>query len=299
MAKLVIIGSIAFDDIKTPFGEVTQVLGGAASYASVAASFFTKPKVVSVIGEDFPQEHMDFFHSKGIDTSGIETLPGKTFHWKGYYENDMNQAHTVTTDLNVLQQFSPKLPEDYKKAEYLFLGNIAPSLQLQVLEDTQSKFVALDTMNYWIDNSKEELMEVIRKVQCVIINESEARQLFDTPSLVKAGEKILKEGPQAAIIKQGEYGALLFTKGNHFSAPAYPLEIVKDPTGAGDSFAGGLMGYLTKTDDVSEPNLRRAIIYGSTIASFNAEGFSLDRLKEITKEDIEQRYAEFGNITKF
>lgn len=299
MVELIIIGSIGLDDVKTPFGEKKAVLGGSAIYASFASSFFTNPGVVSIAGKDFPEEHKKLLRDRDINIDGIE-FKGKTFRWEGKYEYDMNEAKTLKTELNSLIEFSANLPEHYKDDKFLFLGNIDPILQLKVIEQaTNPKFIAMDTMNFWISSKKETLIEVIKKVDLLLINDGEARQLFNTVNLLKAAKEALKLGPKYVIIKKGEHGALLFTDNTHFNAPGYPLEVLKDPTGCGDSFAGGMMGYLAKTNNLSESNIRKAIIYGSVIASFNAEDFSLERQKRLTNDEIEERYKEFEKIRKF
>ncbi len=301
MNGLVIVGSIALDTVKTPFGQVKDALGGAATYSSYAASFFAKSGVVGVVGSDFPLQHLKLLEQKGIDTSGVEIYSkGKTFRWSGYYEFDMNEAKTVSTDLGVFADFRPSLPQSYRNADYVFLANIDPQLQLEVLSQVKKpKLVLLDTMNYWISNKKQQLLEVIRKVDILLLNDSEARQLFGTPSLVKAASAALRLGPSHIIIKKGEHGALLFSKGSHFSAPGYPLESIKDPTGCGDSFAGALIGYMASKKSISEKDLRKAIIYGSVVASFNAEDFSLGRMKDLAHKEIEGRYREFERIREF
>ncbi len=308
MANLIIVGSVALDTVKTPFGQVKDALGGAATYSSYSASFFTKPAIVGVVGEDFPKQHLQLLQKRGVDTSGVAVdKSGKTFRWEGYYEYDMNEAKTVSTELGVFASFQPQLPESYKDAEYVFLANIDPQLQLKVLGQVKKpKLVLLDTMNYWIANKKQQLLEVMKKVDVVLLNDSEARQLFETPNLVKAATAALKLGPKFVIIKKGEHGALLFSDGSHFSAPAYPLELIKDPTGCGDSFAGALIGYLASKDSMTilgkasmEKEIRKAIIYGSVVASFNAEDFSLERLKRLTTQEIEERYGEFEKIREF
>jgi sugar/nucleoside kinase (ribokinase family) len=299
MVDLTIVGSVALDTIKTPFGEAKSVLGGAATYSSYAASFFCKPGIVAVVGDDFPPAHLDLLKGRDIDLSGV-TIGGKTFRWEGSYEYDMAEAKTLKTELGSFAGFKPKVPESFKEAKYVFLANIDPELQLSVLQQIRKpRLVALDTMNLWIQNKKEQLLNVLRRVDVLLINEAEARQLFATPSLVKAAKAALKLGLKAVIIKKGEHGALLFTDGKYFSAPGYPLEDVVDPTGAGDSFAGAVMGYIAKTGDISEKNIRKAIIYGSVIASFNAEAFSLNRLKTLTMPEIEKRYSEFKEIREF
>lgn len=298
MVDIVIVGSVALDSVKTPFGAVSDALGGAASYSAFAASFFSKPGIVGIVGSDFPREHLELFRSRNISTAGIKISNGKTFRWSGYYEYDMNQAHTTDTQLNVFENFSPELPQDYKSAKNLFLANIDPSLQLSVLEQMTPSLVVADTMNYWIEKKKEQLMEVIKKSNVFLLNDSEARELFKTTNLISAGRKILSIGPSAVIIKKGEHGALLLTDGKIFSLPGYPLENVRDPTGAGDSFAGAFIGYLSKSG-FGEGSVRKAIVYGSAVASFNVEDFSLNRLKKIAMNDIEARYKEFESMVRF
>jgi len=299
MIDIVIVGSVALDTVKTPFGQVKEVLGGAATYSSFAASFFAKPGVVAIVGEDFPDEHLKLLTDRGIDVEGVKRS-GKTFRWQGFYEYDMNEAKTVKTELNSFENFDPKLPDEYRKAKFVFLANINPELQLKVLEQIESpELVMLDTMNLWIETKREKLVEVIKKVDILLLNDTEARQLFDTPNLVKAATSALKLGPKYVIIKKGEHGALLFTNGSHFSAPGYPLEVIKDPTGCGDSFAGALIGYLAKTKKISDSSIRKAIINGSVMASFNAEDFSLNRLKKISNQELEKRYKEFQTIREF
>lgn len=306
--NLVIIGTIGLDDIKTPFGEVKSALGGSGVYASCAASFFAESGLISVAGTDIPSEYLKLLMQRGVDLSGI-TKSGRTFRWSGFYEFDMNEAQTLKTELNSLAGFKPEVPEKYKEAKFVFLANIDPDLQLEVLDGMgEDPFVVLDTMNYWITSKKESLLKVIKKTNLLVLNEGEVRQLFETPNLIKAGKMALKLGPKYVIIKKGEHGALLFSKNKYFSAPGYPLEEVKDPTGAGDSFAGGLVGYLASkhisnklvsSKPVSFEEIRKAVIYGSTIASFCAESFSLDYLKTTKPADIKQRYKEFGEIRRF
>lgn len=294
---LVIVGTIGLDDVETPFGKVSSVLGGSGVYASKAASYFVKPSLVSIVGRDLPKKDLELL--SGIDLSGV-AKSDKTFRWSGFYEFDMNEAKTKKTELNALLKFDPVVPKNLCSAPFLFLGNIDPVLQLKVLTQMKNKpFVVLDTMNYWIESKAEDLMKVIKKVNAVVINEGEARQLFKTPNLIKAGRQILNLGPSFAIIKKGEHGALLFSANGFFSAPGYPLEEVKDPTGAGDSFAGGLVGYLAKTNDMTENNLRKAVIYGSVIASFCAEDFSLGYSQKVKFNDIEERYRVFEAIRRF
>jgi ribokinase len=299
MVDLAIVGSVALDSVRTPFGNVKGVLGGAATYASYAASFFCKPGVVAVVGKDFPNKHLRLLQKRNIDIRGIK-VAGKTFRWEGYYEYDMNEAKTLRTELGSFAAFQPQLPESYKNTDYVFLANIDPQLQLEVLKQIRKpELVAMDTMNFWIENKKEKLMEVIKNVDIILLNDSEARELFKTPNLIRAANSAMDLGPKAVIIKKGEHGALLFMDNKHFSAPSYPLENVIDPTGAGDSFAGAMMGYIAKTKDISERNIRKAVIYGSVVASFNAEDFSLERMKKIRLEDIEKRFNEFREIREF
>jgi len=300
MTKLICVGSVGLDDVKTPFGNVTNALGGSAVYFSVGASFFSPVGMVSVAGRDFPKEHMNFLKSRGIDLSGFHINSGKTFRWAGAYEHDMNEAKTIKTELNAFEGFRPELPESYKNADYVFLCNIGPALQKLVLEQVKKpKFIAMDSMNFWIDRSREELIDVIKRADLLLLNESEVRQLFNTSNLVKAAKESLRLGPEYVLIKRGEHGATLFSNSSIFSLPGYPLENVLDPTGAGDSFAGGVMGWLAKTGDLSYQNIKKAVIYGSSIASFNAEGFSLEKLKAISLNDIEGRYKEFKTLIEF
>lgn len=300
MPDIVVVGSVALDNVKTPLGEAKGVMGGSAAYFSFAASFFAKVGLVGVVGRDFSSEYINLFKKRNICLQGLEIANGKTFRWEGYYENDMNEAHTIKTELNTFESFRPKLPEEYLKVKYLFLGNIDPELQLNVLSQLSNPgFTALDTMNFWIENKPKELFNVIKKVKVLLLNEWEAKGLFKIPNLVKAARLALNLGLQAIIIKKGGHGALLFTESAHFSAPGYPLEKVVDPTGSGDCFAGGFMGWLAKTDDLSEANMRKAIIYGSVVASFNAEGFGLSELEKISMKDINKRYKEFKKIVDF
>ena len=297
---IVVAGSVAFDSVETPFGKADDVLGGSATYFSTSASYFSKVGVVAVVGTDFPDEHIKSLEKHKIDLTGLQKVEGKTFRWKGKYEYDLNQAHTLETHLNVFQDFEPVIPESYKNAPYLFLANIDPVLQKSVLEQvSKPKLIASDTMNFWIEGKLGELKELLKGVELLVINDGEARELAGDANLVTAASKILTMGPKTLIVKRGEYGALMFNENTIFAAPALPLEDIFDPTGAGDSFAGGLMGYLAKTDDLSEANIRRAIIVGSVMASFNVESFSLDRLKSLTSEEIKHRYEEFKKLTHF
>ncbi len=298
---VLMVGSVALDTVKTPLGEVSDALGGAAIYSSVAASFFTPSMVVGVVGEDFPMAHIDFLASRGINTHGIQIRPGKSFRWGGYYEFDLNQAHTLFTHLNVFADFKPVIPPAYRSAKYVFLANIDPELQLQVLDQVEDpEIVACDTMNFWIENKRDALVEVFKRVDIAFVNDAEARQFVRTGSLIKAAAGIRELGPRIVVIKKGEHGAMMFSDDTLcFVAPSYPLEDVVDPTGAGDSFAGGFIGYLARTNDISAGNIRKAVVFGSTIASFNVEGFSLERLRTLTTHDISNRYNEFRNIVNF
>ncbi|HLC50189.1 MAG TPA: PfkB family carbohydrate kinase [Candidatus Nanoarchaeia archaeon] len=299
MNDVLILGTVALDTIETPFGKLERGLGGSATYASISASMFSKPAILSIIGEDFPKEHIEMFREKNIDTLGIK-ISGKTFHWEGFYEFDMNEAKTRKTELNSLADFQVNVPDSYKEIKHVFLANIDPSLQLDALRQMKKpSLVVLDTMNFWISSKKKELLEVIKKADIFILNDGEARQLFETANLVKAANEALKLGPKAVIIKKGEHGSLLFTKNKHFSAPGYPLEVIKDPTGCGDTFGGAFIGYLAKTKDYTEPNLRKAIVYGSVAASYNAEDFGVNRLKNLTMQDVEKRYNEMKELREF
>jgi len=293
-------GSVAIDSVETPFGVGENVLGGSATYFSTSASFFTDVNLVGIVGEDFPQEHIDFLKSRNIDLRSLVRESGKTFHWKGKYGVDINEAQTLDTQLNVFQTFRPQIPAEYADTEYLILANIDPELQLEVLAQVRNpRVIACDTMNFWISSKPEVLKKVISKVDFFIINEGEARQLSGEVNLVKAARAILAMGAKNLIIKRGEYGVLLFTKDSIFAAPAYPLEKVFDPTGAGDTFAGGFMGYLANTGNVSEEGIRQAIIFGSVMASFNVEDFSLDRLRTLQYSEIDERYRSFKAMTHF
>ena len=297
---VLVVGSVAFDSIKTPFGEKDNVLGGSAVHASVSASFFSKVELAGVVGEDFPEEHISFLKSKGIGLSALATDKGKTFRWQGYYEYDMSQAHTVQTQLNVFADFKPELPKESKNSPYVFLANMDPDLQLKILSKlSKPKLVAADTMNFWIETKKKSLFEVIKKVDVMLLNDTEARQMINTPSLVIAAKRLLGLGAKAVIIKKGEHGALYFSKDAHFSAPSYPQEYLKDPTGAGDSFAGGFVGYLAQKDDLSIETVKQAIVIGSVMASYNVEDFSLDRMRTLKKKNIVERFEEFCRFSRF
>ena len=297
---VLVVGSVALDSVKTPFGAVENVLGGSASYFSTAASFFTDVSLVGVIGDDFPAQALELFREREINIDGLERVQGKTFRWQGEYSYDLNEAITLDTQLNAFEHFRPKLPPSYRESPYVFLANIDPELQLEVLNQVKRpKFVACDTMNFWIQGKPEALKAVLQRVDLLTINEGEARQLAQEPNVVKAARAILQMGPKVLIVKRGEYGALMFNGATVFFAPAYPLEAVYDPTGAGDSFAGGFMGYLANVDAVSEEAMRQAIIMGSTMASFNVESFSLERLRSLTYPEIRDRFRAFRGLVNF
>jgi sugar/nucleoside kinase (ribokinase family) len=294
------VGSVALDSIKTPFGQRDEILGGAASYFSVAASYFTDVGMIAVVGEDFPTDHISFFQRKGIDISGLQRKKGRTFRWKGEYGSDMNSRTTLDTQLNVFADFSPELLADHRSREYLFLGNIDPELQLSVLEQMkQPRLVACDTMNYWIDSKKEALLKTLSKTDLLIINDAEARQLADEPNLIRAAQRIRSFGPKMLVIKRGEYGAMLFSHNLIFSVPAFPVENVLDPTGAGDSFAGGMVGYLAAARSFDDATLRRAVAFGTVMASLSVMSFGPQQLGELTFPEIQARYREFRKITVF
>ncbi|MEW5974668.1 MAG: PfkB family carbohydrate kinase [Acidobacteriota bacterium] len=297
---ILVVGSVAFDSVKTPFGKVDDVLGGSASYFSIAASFFSPVNLVAVVGEDFPAAHVELFKQFRIDTQGLTRTEGRTFRWAGEYGFSLNEARTLDTQLNVFENFRPEIPQRYSESPYVFLGNIDPVLQRDVLAQvSRPKIVACDTMNYWIQSKPDELKKTLALVDILIINDAEARMLTGQHSLVKAAREIRSWGPKTLVVKKGEYGVAMFLDGSVFSAPAYPLEDVFDPTGAGDTFAGGFVGYLAKADSLDEITLRKAIIYGSVMASFNVEAFSLERLKRLTAPEIQTRYRAFKELTHF
>lgn len=297
---IVVVGTVAFDTVETPFGRGENVLGGSATYFSTSASFFSDVSLVAVVGEDFPDEHLQFLRSREIDLQGLQRIPGKTFHWSGRYGYDLNEAQTLDTQLNVLLDFKPELPPSYRDTDVLFLANIDPELQLQVLDQVKSaKLTACDSMNFWISSKPDALKEVMRRVDIVVINEGEARMLTGEANLVKAARSIISLGCKRLVVKRGEYGVLMFTADTIFAAPAWPLEQVFDPTGAGDTFAGGFMGYLANTGDLSEEGVRQALVFGSVMASFNVEDFSLNRMKRLTYPEIEARYRSFKGLTTF
>ncbi|MEO6308430.1 MAG: PfkB family carbohydrate kinase [Nitrospiraceae bacterium] len=300
MGKLLVVGSVALDTVKTPFGEVSEVLGGSATFFSTAASYFTSVDLIAVVGDDFPPQHLAFLKSRGIDLTGLERKPGATFRWKGEYTHQLNEAHTLDTKLNVFETFRPKIPEAYRSPDLLFLGNIDPELQLDVLQKLpRPPLVACDTMNFWINGKRDALWRVLEKVDILIINDGEARALGEDANLVKVAQKILARGPKHLIIKRGEYGVLMFNEKQVFGAPAFPLEDVRDPTGAGDTFAGGFLGYLTATGNRSVEAFKQAIIFGSVMASFAVESFSLDRLRILDYKEIQERFRAFKQLTDF
>jgi sugar/nucleoside kinase (ribokinase family) len=298
--SLLITGSIALDTVKTPLEEHKDQLGGSASYASIAASFFTPVHLVGIVGDDFPKEYIELYKKHGVNLDGLQIAPGKTFRWSGEYEWDLNKRRTLSVALNVFETFQPKLPATYQDDPFIFLANISPQLQLHVLSQIKKpQFIVADTMDLWIEIAKEPLLALLKKIDCLILNESEARELMKETSLIKAGRALLKLGPKYVCIKKGEHGCLLFSNDLFFSAPAYPLEDIHDPTGAGDCFAGAFAGYLAKGGKVDNDSLRKAVIYGSVIASYNVESFSLGRLQTLTPADIEHRYQMFKSMSHF
>lgn len=302
---VLIVGSVALDTVKTPTSEHADLLGGSASYASVAASFFAPPQLVAVVGDDFPNRHVEYFRTRKIDLTGLQHMPGETFRWSGEYMVDMNQRQTLSVALNVFEHFNPTLPDGYRKTPYVLLGNIAPSLQARVLDQVEKpKFVVADTMDLWITVAREDLMNLLPRVDLLVLNDSEAKLLTDNPNLIKAAQQIRKMGPRYVCIKKGEHGALLFgdsAEDEFFSCPSFPVANLLDPTGAGDCFAGGLAGHLARSEQpsVTFAELRQAVVYGSVLASFNVENFSLERLRKLRPAEIEARYAEFQRISQF
>lgn len=300
MHPILTVGSVAFDSIKTPFGEASRVVGGAATFFSVAASFFTDVRLVGVVGDDFTEEQMGVFAGRRIDLAGLQRVPGETFRWKGEYSFDFNTRETIYTHLNVFDQFRPVLPEPYRPTPFVFLANIHPTLQLEVLDQVhEPRFVAADTMNFWIEGTPDELRKVLSRVDALVINDEEARELSGEANLVKAARAIQRMGPELLIIKRGEYGVLMTRERGFFAAPAMPLEEVSDPTGAGDTFAGGFMGFLASAGEITDTTVTRAIIAGSAMASFAVEDFGLDRLLRLTPDDLQVRLAEFKRLTHF
>jgi sugar/nucleoside kinase (ribokinase family) len=301
MADLLVVGSVALDTVQTPFGKVQEVLGGSATYFSYAASFYTRVRLVAAVGSDFPQQHRRFLTERGVDVSGLMTQPnGRTFRWRGEYGYDLNEAKTLDTQLNVLADFRPALGEEARRTPYLFLANIDPELQLDVVHQMaeRPRLIALDTMNFWIQGKGTALLRVLREVDVITINEAEARQLAGEPNLIKAARAIAGMGPRTVVVKRGEYGALMLTEGGFFVVPAYPLDSVYDPTGAGDTFAGGFMGYLASQDSLDAATVRRAVVYGSVMASFTVEDFSLERLARLKPPEISERYAAFHELIR-
>jgi sugar/nucleoside kinase (ribokinase family) len=298
--KLVVVGSVALDSVKTPFGEANEVLGGSAAFFATAASYFTEVSLIAVVGEDFPESHLAFLRRRGIDLEGLDRRPGRTFRWRGEYSYQLNEARTLETQLNVFETFHPTIPSSYRSPDLLFLANIDPELQHRVLKQVRRpQLVACDTMNFWIEGKRPALAGLLRDVDVLMINDGEARALGADPNLVKVARKIQAEGPATLIIKRGEYGVLMFSRDRVFAAPAFPLEDVKDPTGAGDCFAGGFMGYLASTGNLSDEGFRQAVICGSVMASFAVEAFSLDRLRVLDYKEIEARFKEFKRLTFF
>ncbi|MCB0610276.1 MAG: sugar kinase [Lewinella sp.] len=301
--SLLTVGTVAFDDVETPFGRAEKIVGGAATYIALSASYYTdQVKIVSVVGDDFPKTELNFLQSRGIDIDGVQIKEGqKSFFWAGKYHRNMNDRDTLDTQLNVLADFDPVLPAAYKKSEFLMLGNLTPSIQLDVIRQMEKKprLIALDTMNFWMNSSMESLLNVLKEIDVLIINDEETRQLSGEYSLVKAARVIHEMGPKFLVIKKGEHGALLFEGENVFFAPALPLAEVFDPTGAGDTFAGGFMGYMASTGDLSFENMKRAVVYGSAMASFCVEKFGVERLKELSENDITDRIARFVRLVNF
>lgn len=298
--SIVVVGSVALDSVETPFGKAEDALGGSGVYFSMAASYFSRVGMVAVVGEDFPKKHITLLKDHGIDVSGLSSVPGKTFRWKGHYLYDLNQAETLDTQLNVFASFKPVIPSAYRDYKYVFLANIDPELQLDVLKQIKKpRLVACDTMNYWIERKRTQLIKTLKHVDILVINEAEVRHLSEEKNLVKAARIICSWGPRALVIKRGEYGALFVNRNQLFAVPAYPLETISDPTGAGDSFAGGFMGYLAHCGGLSDQDMRRAIIMGSVMASYNVEAFSLNRLAKLTMPMVNKRFSQFKKLTHF
>lgn len=298
---ILVVGSVAFDTIKTPFGKVERTLGGSAVHFSLAASILSSVNLVGVVGNDFGQEHMTYLQEKGINIDAlVKQDAGKTFFWEGFYEYDMNQAHTVKTELNVFQTFNPIIPDNMKDTPYIFLANIDPDIQLKVIQQVKNpKLIVCDTMNYWIENKRDQLLDVLTRVDVALMNDGEARQLFKTPNLLKAAKQALNLGIKTVIIKKGEHGALMFSHDAVFTAPAFPLEEIIDPTGAGDSFAGGFLSFIDKNKKVNDRILRQAIVYATVIASFNVQNFGTKGLEKVAYSDIKARYNKLSQIAQF
>ena len=298
--SLLVVGSVALDSVETPFGKADQVLGGSATFFSASASSLTPVQVVGVVGDDYPVDKLEPLKRRGVDFAGLERAKGTSFRWRGRYRHDLNVAETLETQLGVFSHFSPKIPQQFRKAPYVFLGNIDPRLQLDVLNQVEKpKLVACDTMNFWIESRRPDLVKLLARVDCIMLNDGEARQLTDHNNLVKAAKWIMSKGPTLVVIKKGEHGAFMFTKDTVFFAPAYPLEDVFDPTGAGDSFAGGFMGYIARTGNMSAEGLRRAVIFGSAMGSFAVEKFSIERLLTVDMKQLAARVAEFKKLVAF
>ena len=300
MSSILVVGSAAFDDLETPFGKADHVLGGSSIYFSAAASLFAKVNLVAVVGKDMPLDAYDFLAARGVDLSGLEVADGPTFHWAGRYDYDLNETETLLTELGVFADFDPKIPEPFKESEFVFLANIHPSLQQAVLAQARRpKLTMMDSMNLWINTERQAVEETMRRVNMVSINESEARLFAHTSSVLAAARSILALGPRAVLVKKGEYGVGMFTGEDYFVAPAFPLDEVYDPTGAGDSFAGGFVGYLAQAETLDAPTLRRAVVYGSAVASFTVQAFGVERLKTLTRDEVEERVRAFQRMTQF
>jgi sugar/nucleoside kinase (ribokinase family) len=298
--SILALGTVAFDSLKTPFGERARILGGSATHFSVSASYFTDVRLMAVVGDDFDAEAESVFHERGIDLTDLQRVPGgKTFAWKGEYGFDMNTAHTLETHLNVLTEFEADLSENARRAPVLFLGNIDPRLQRSARQQSDAKLVALDTMNFWIEGSRESLVEALGDVDLLVINDAEARELAGEPNVIRAARAIRAMGPRIVVVKRGEFGAALFSEHGYFATPAYPVEEVVDPTGAGDSFAGGMMGYLAQQDNFEPHTLKTAMAYGILVASFNVEGFGLERMQQVSREDIAERMTAYKKMLSF
>lgn len=300
MGDVLVIGSVALDSVSTPFGQATEALGGSATYFAFAASFFTTVRLVAIVGEDFPGEHLALLKNRGVDLSGLQISKGKTFRWVGEYGYDLNEARTLHTQVNVFADFKPMLPQALRRTPFVFLANIDPELQLDVLRQMERpRLVALDTMNFWIESKRQALLTVLAEVDALLVNDAETRQLAREPNVITAARTILGFGPRTVVVKRGEYGALMISDGHFFFVPAYPLESVFDPTGAGDTFAGGFMGYLAKSETTDPETIRRAIVYGAVMASFTVEDFSLNRLARLNPEEIQRRYEAFQDLVRF
>lgn len=298
--SILVVGSVALDSLETPFGSAKNVLGGAATYFSLVASLYAPVNLLAVVGSDFPREHIDLLRSRGVDLEGLQVRDGKTFRWAGRYSFDLNTAETLDTQLNVFAEFRPSLPEKYRQSECVFLANIDPDLQYEVLRQVpNARLTAMDTMNFWIEHKRDSLTRTLSAVDIVLINEAEARMYADTHSLVTAAKRILALGPRVVVIKKGEYGCVMFTPASYFAVPAYPLEEVRDPTGAGDTFAGGFMGYLAAVGDLSSESVRQAVVHGSIVASFTVEDFGVNRLCRLDRQQIVERYRQLREYTAF